>query len=137
VIGLSVRPRLLILATLPFWPSLALADNLLSGEDAAYIDWGVNNCSVKSTDKEHTMVDQANAKNAAGFLRKYQTKDLSGALSTPAKQAALCADIKAWYGPYGSRFADLIRWESAPTSTASDKPAGASSPSKGRKRSSQ
>ena len=53
------------LVALFLWPSLALADKLLSGEDAAYIDWSVNNCGTKSTDKEHAMVDQANA-NGAG-----------------------------------------------------------------------
>ena len=126
-----------LIATVPFWPSLAVADKLLSGEDAAYIDWGVNNCSVKSTDKEHAMVDQANAKDAAGFLRKYQIKDLSDALASPAKQAALCAEIKGWYGPYGSKFTDLIKWDSPSASTASDKPASTSPPNKGRRRSSQ
>jgi len=104
------------------WPDQALADKQLSGEDAAYIDWAVNNCGVKSTDKEHTMVDQANAKDAATFLRKYVSKNLSDAQSSPAKQSSMCADIKAWYGPYGSRFADLITWERGGASSTSDTP---------------
>ena len=82
------------LVALFLWPSLALADKLLSGEDAAYIDWSVNNCATKSTDKEHAMVDQANAKDAAGFLRKYQSTNLGDALSTPSKQAAMCAESR-------------------------------------------
>jgi hypothetical protein len=95
----------LALAALMAGSGLALADKMLTGEDAAYIDWGVNNCGVKSTDKEHAMVDKANAKDAAGFLRTYQSKDLSDARSSPSKQEAMCSDIKTWYGPFGSRFA--------------------------------
>src|SRR6185369_14738139 len=57
----------------------ASAGPAFSGEDAAYIDWGAKNCATKSTDKEHTIVDEANAKDSAGFLRKYQGKDLSDA----------------------------------------------------------
>jgi len=85
----------LLLATVSIWPGQALADKHLSGEDAAYIDWAVNNCGVKSTDKEHAMVDQANAKDAATFLRKYQSMNLSDAQSSPAKQSSMCGDIKA------------------------------------------
>jgi hypothetical protein len=132
-----MKARLLVFAMLLLWPGLAIADQLLSGEDAAYIDWGVNNCAVKSTDKEHAMVDRASAKDAAGFLRKYQSKDLSAAGSSPAKVAALCADIKAWYGPFGSRFADLIRWESASAATTSEQASARTEARKGRKRSSQ
>jgi hypothetical protein len=136
VLACGVTRIALVLMAL-VWPGLALADKVLSGEDAAYIDWGANNCGIKSTDKEHAMVDQANAKDAAGFLRKYQGKDLSDALSSPSKQEAMCADIKAWYGPSGSRIADLIKWESAPAASTSDKPAATSTGRKGRRRSSQ
>jgi len=114
--------------------NIALADKPFSGEDAAYVDWAVKNCEGKSTDKEHAMVDQANAKDAPGFLRKYLGKDLSGALATPSKQAALCAQIKDWYGPQGSRFADLLSWQSAPTSAASDTPKTTKSDRRGRRR---
>ena len=129
------RTGLLLLATFSIWPGQVLADKQLSGEDAAYIDWAVNNCEVKSTDKEHAMVDQANAKDADAFLRKYQSKNLSDAQSSPAKQASMCSDIKAWYGPYGSRFADLIKWESGGTSSTSSTPQSTAS-RRGRKRSS-
>ena len=47
-------------------PRLVLADQGLSGEDAACIDWSVKNCETKGTDKEHLLVDQANAKDSAG-----------------------------------------------------------------------
>src|ERR1700704_4119582 len=127
----------LVLIALFLWPSVVLADKTLSGEDAAYIDWSVNNCGTKSTDKEHAMVDQANAKDAAGFLGKYQSKDLSDALASPSKQAAVCADIKEWYGPGGSRIADLIKWEGAAATPASDKPVPTMTERKGRRRSSQ
>ena len=123
------------LATLSMWPGLALADKQLSGEDAAYIDWAVKNCGVKSTDKEHVMLDQANAKDATDFLRKYRSKNLSDAQSSSAKLATMCADIKAWYGPYGSRFAGLIKWESGGASSTSDTPSSTAS-RRGRRRSS-
>jgi hypothetical protein len=127
-----------LLVVLCLWPGLSLADKLLSGEDAAYIDWSVKNCAAKSTDKEHTMVDQANAKDSAEFLRKYMSKDLSDALATPSKQAAMCADIKKWYGPNGSRIAGLITWESAAAASSPDKPAtDTTAGKKGRRRSSQ
>jgi hypothetical protein len=124
----------LLLATFCISPGQALADKQLSGEDAAYIDWAVNNCGVKSTDKEHAMVDEANAKDAATFLRKYQGKNLSDAQSSPAKQSSMCADIKAWYGPFGNRFADLIKWESGGAASTSDTPQSTAS-RRGRKRS--
>ena len=38
----------------------ASAETNLTGKDAAHIDWGVKNCGVTSTDKEHAMVEQAN-----------------------------------------------------------------------------
>jgi hypothetical protein len=128
----------LALATLVAGSGLALADKMLTGEDAAYIDWGVKNCGVKSTDKEHAMVDKANAKDAAGFLRTYQSKDLSDARSSPSKQEAVCSDVKTWYGPFGSRFADLIKWDNSPSTAASDKSAPATTAAgKGKRRPSQ
>jgi hypothetical protein len=125
----------LVLIALIIWPGLVLADKILSGEDAAYIDWAVNYCGVKSTDKEHTMVDQANAKDRDAFLKKYQSKDMSDALSAPSKQASMCADIKTWYGPFGSRFSDLIKWDSSSAAPASDKSTTATAGRKGRRRS--
>ena len=130
-----IRIGLLLLATSSVWPDQALADKQLSGEDAAYIDWAVNNCGVKSTDKEHAMVDQANAKDAATFLRKYQSRNLSDAHSLRLRSSRRCAPIKAWYGPYGSRFADLIKWESGGATSTSDTPQRTAS-RRGRKRSS-
>jgi hypothetical protein len=62
---------------------------------------GRQNFGAKSTDKEHAMVDQADAEDATVFLRKYLSKNLSDAQSSPAKLATMCADIKAWYGSYG------------------------------------
>jgi hypothetical protein len=111
----------LVLIALIVWPGFALADKMLSGEDAAYIDWAVNNCGVKSTDKEHAMVE-------------YQGTDLSDARSSPGRQAAMCGDIKTWYGPYGSRFIDLIKWDSSSAAPASDKSTAATAGRKGRHR---
>jgi hypothetical protein len=88
------------------------------------------------------MVDQANAKDRDAFLRQYQSKSeskaLTDALATPNKQEAMCTDIKAWYGPLGTRIADLIKWERAASATA-DKPAAPAKGDRkgGRRRSSQ
>jgi hypothetical protein len=101
----------------------------LSGEDAAYIDWGVKNCGAKSTGKEHSLVEQANSQDRDGFnqhyLSQYQSKTLVEALASTSKQEAMCTDIKAWYGPQGSRLSDLIMWERDTSAAAPDKPAAA------------
>ena len=86
------------LATLSIWPGLALAEEQLSGEDAAHIDWAVKNCGVKSTDKEHAMVDQANAKDAIVFLRKYLRKYLSKNLRDAQSSPRACDDVRGYQG---------------------------------------
>jgi hypothetical protein len=99
--------------------SPALGGENFTGRDAAHIDWGVKNCSAVSTDKEHAMVDKANAKNGNAFLEQYQDESnkLAAASGTPKKQENICADIKEWYGSFGSRIADLLRWpQEAPAS---------------------
>jgi len=124
-------------AALFLGPSLALADAVLSGEEAAYIDWSVNNCGTKSTDKEHTMIDQANAKDSVGFLRRYQSANLSEATSSPSKQEAMCADIKDKYGPAGSRIPGLITWQNAAAATPETSSTATTTGRKGRRRSNQ
>ena len=116
-------------------PALS-AEQSLSGEDAAYIDWGVKNCEVTSTDKEHRQVEQATAKSRDTFMKQYMGKNLSDALASPSKQEAMCKDIKSWYGPQGSRIADLITWRTA-AAAAPDKAAATTATRKGRHRSSQ
>jgi hypothetical protein len=105
----------------------ALADDKFSGEAAAYIDWSASNCGMASTDKAHRLVDEANAKDAAGFLRAYEArfkaKELGAALATPSKQEHMCADIKAWFGPLGSRIPDLVKWQGPNNTAAAEKPA--------------
>jgi len=113
----------------------ALAGPTLSGEDAAYIDWGAKNCGTKSTAKEHAMVDQANAQHAASFMRKYQGTNLSDDTNTTNKQTAMCDQIKGWYGPGGSRIAGMITWENTgATTAAADKPASKSEGRRSRRR---
>jgi hypothetical protein len=92
--------------------SPALGGESFSGRDAAYIDWGVKNCGAVSTDKEHTIAEKANAKSGNAFIEQYQDESnkLAAAASTPRKQENMCADIKEWYGSFGSRTADLLRW---------------------------
>jgi hypothetical protein len=109
----------------------ALADDSLSGRDAAFIDWGVKNCAMTSTAREHVLVEQANGKGREAFsdqyMREYQGKSLAEAAATPNRQEAMCTDIKAWYGPQGRRIADLVTWGSATSDAATDKAAGAKS----------
>jgi hypothetical protein len=105
--------------------SPAMGGENFTGRDAAYIDWGVKNCSAVSTDKEHAMVDKANAKNGNAFLEQYQNESnkLAAASATPRKQEDICADIKEWYGSLGSRIADLLRWsQEKPSSNKAESP---------------
>jgi hypothetical protein len=92
--------------------SPALGGESFSGRDAAYIDWGVKNCGAVSTDKEHAMAEKANARNGNAFIEQYQDESnkLVAASGAPRKQENICADIKEWYGSFGSRITDLLRW---------------------------
>jgi hypothetical protein len=93
----------------------ALGADALSGRDAVYIEWGIKYCGGVSIDKEHAMVDAANAKARDDFIRQYanESDKLAATSGAPDKQEKMCADIKAWYGPIdlGSRVADLLRWK--------------------------
>jgi hypothetical protein len=125
------RVRLVLLGAMAA-AGASRADGSLSGRDAAYIDWGVKNCAMTSTANEHVLVEQANGKGREAFsdqyMREYQGRSLTEALTTPAKQEAMCADIKAWYGPQGSRIAELVTWGGAtPADAVPDKAAGAKS----------
>ena len=108
------------------------AAEVISGRDAAYIDWAVRNCAVKSSAKEHGLIDQSKLINETAFTRDYmsafQSKVLADAISTPQKTDTLCTEIKAWYGPIGSRIADLLVWAEAPPP---DKPKAATATAKG------
>lgn len=92
--------------------SPAVAETYLTGKDAAHIDWSVKNCVVTSTDKEHAMVDQANARGKDQFIAQWfaESAKLAEAANTPSKRDEKCSDIKSWYGPAGSRIAGLISW---------------------------
>jgi hypothetical protein len=119
--------QLLAWAMLLLWPGLAIADRLLSGEEAAYIDWGVNNCGVRSSDKEHAMVDKADAKDAGGLpaqvseqrlerctrfagqsggaVRRHQglVRSLREPLRGPHQLGAcVCGDLRTGVGSHGS-----------------------------------
>ena len=88
----------------------------MSGRDAAYVDWGVKYCEGMSTDKEHAMVEQANANNREDFIRQYakESNKVAAASDKPDMRDRMCSEIKAWYGPAGSRIADLLRWKPEP-----------------------
>ena len=115
--------------------SPALGGESFTGRDAAYIDWGVKNCGGVSTDKEHAMAEKANTKNGAVFIEQYQDESnkLTAASSGPRNQENICADIKEWYGSFGSRIADLLRWSQEKTD-ATKKESSKDSNSSGRKR---
>jgi hypothetical protein len=81
--GRARRALLALLSSTKF----AYGQDKFSGEHAAYIDWGARNCSLKSTSKEHGLVDEANAKDhpddageAGGYLLTSGTRisDLLG-----------------------------------------------------------
>ena len=115
--------------------SPALGVESFTGRDAAYIDWGVKNCGAVSTDKEHALAEKANAKNGNAFIEQYQDESnkLAAASDAPRKQENICADIKEWYGSYGSHFADLLRWSQEPRSEGDGKAKSAEGGSSKRK----
>jgi hypothetical protein len=76
-----------------------------------------------STDKEHAMVEQANARTREHFIQEYtkESNKLAAVASAPDEQERMCSDIKAWYGPLGNRIADLLRWKQEPPLDARSK----------------
>jgi len=94
----------------------AAAAGTLTGEMAAYIDWGVKNCDGKSTDTEHKLVEEvtSNEKSKAAFqsayLKQYQAKDFTDANANGPAMLKMCATIKEWFGPSGSKMPNLIIW---------------------------
>ncbi len=107
----------------------AFGADTLSGRNAAYIDWAVKYCGAESTDKEHSLIDQAYAKGRDAFVAQYteQSNKLGPVVDAPEKQEKMCSDIKEWYGPLGSRSADLLRWKRDARSDGSTKGTAASS----------
>ena len=118
----------------------AIAEGNLTGKDAAHIDWGVKNCEVTSTDKEHLMVEQANVRGRDKFIEQWaaESNKLVEATATASKREAMCTDIKGWYGPSGNRIAGLIIWKKDAPSDTKAKPGGqASAPRRGRRQPAQ
>jgi hypothetical protein len=117
----------------------AIADNNFTGKDAAYIDWGVKNCDVVSSEKEHKLAEQANANGGNQFIQQWtdESSKLAEAFKTQGKQASFCSDIKEWYGPLGSRISELINWKRDTPPEAKAKSSSSTSQTRGRKRSGQ
>jgi hypothetical protein len=93
----------------------ALAAESISGADAAYLDWAVVNCELKTTDKEHGLAEAANATGGAAFQKGLvEQRRRLAAVTTPTAKASLCGDLKDWYGPSGSRTEGLLTWPQAP-----------------------
>lgn len=110
---LMVFRSALILALSPWWLAKpAQGAEAFSGETAALLDWSVNNCDFKSSDKTRKLVEEEKAKGEAKFSDSYM-KGFSGKILTEAKQSRhatekLCVQIKDWYGTGGSRIAGLV-----------------------------
>ncbi len=114
---------LVALSLIAVVPTGAAAAEVLTGRDAAYIDWAARNCGMKGTPKEHGLLDAARAKGAAAFEKQYMQqfadKKLSDAANSQQQTQAMCEDIKSWYGASGSRIDGLVQSASDPASTAS------------------
>lgn len=117
-----IRSILVVMAFAAAVPSAAFAADVLTGKDAAYIDWAARNCGMKGTPKEHGLLDAARAKGAAAFEKQYllqfEDKKLAQALATPAQTRSMCEEIKSWYGASGSRIEGLVQAASEPTAPA-------------------
>lgn len=108
-------------------PQPSRAAEVLTGKDAAYIDWAARNCAMKSTPKEHGLIDAARAKGAAAFEKQYmqqaEDKQLAAAASSAGRIKSTCEDITSWYGRSGSRIEGLIQPIAEPTAPAPSSPA--------------
>lgn len=101
---------LLLATTLGLGP--VRADGAFSGVDAAFIDWAVRNCAMKSTDVEHGLVEAANTKGRDAFLRdymrQYDAEPLKSAADDRSQRDRLCRDLKERYGKEGTRIPHLL-----------------------------
>ena len=112
----TYRPRMLACSAVVFAHGIAcgaaLADKAFTGEDAAYIDWAWKNCEIKSTTKQHGLVDEARNKNNDAFQRSYEASYLKLVAANPEGDSAAvrrtCTSVKEWYGSSGTRIAALI-----------------------------
>ena len=86
------------------------ADRLFAGEDAAYIDWAFSNCKIVSTQKERELASQASSKGGEAFVKAYERQfhKLAEAATSATARAAACEQVKAWYGPLGTRIPELL-----------------------------
>jgi hypothetical protein len=132
-----IKNAMALCALLVVAPSAHAAD-ALTGKDAAYIDWAARNCGMKSTPKEHGLIEAARAKGVAAFekqyLQQFEDKSLTQALASPGQTRSKCEDIKSWYGASGSRIEGLVQNVSDATApTPSSETKGAKSQSEGPK----
>ena len=116
----------------------AAADRAFGGEDAAYLDWAFKNCQVASTDKERGLASQASAKSGEVFARAYeaQYRKLADGDGPAKARQATCEQIVAWYGPLGSRIAELVNQriekpEAVGSNAGSSAPSARSAPARG------
>ena len=92
------------------------ADRLFAGEDAAYIDWAFSNCKIVSTQKERGLASQASSTGGETFVKAYERQfhKLAETASSATARTAACEQVKAWYGPLGSRIPALGATERQP-----------------------
>ena len=90
--------------------SATAADRLFGGEDAAYIDWAFTNCKIVSTQKERGLASQASSTGGETFVKAYERQfhKLAETSSSATARTAACDQVKAWYGPLGSRIPALL-----------------------------
>ncbi len=88
----------------------AAAEKAFTGEDAAYADWAWKNCGMAATAKEGALVDRAGSALGNAFQRSYeqQYQKLIDTVPAGAETKRQCETVVGWYGPVGSRIADLI-----------------------------
>ena len=90
--------------------SATAAGRLFAGEDAAYIDWAFTNCKIVSTQKERGLASQASSTGGETFVKAYERQfhKLAETASSATARTAACEQVKAWYGPLGSRIPALL-----------------------------
>jgi hypothetical protein len=85
VSGEQIAMRSILRTTVGMIVSIAhvLGAEAFSGRDAVYIDWGVKNCEAVSTDKEHALIEQANANSRSNFIEQYsnESNKIAGSLA--------------------------------------------------------
>jgi hypothetical protein len=106
----SIGRGVCVLAALLICSGAIAAEKSFTGDDAAYVDWAWKNCGMQSTPKERGLVDRANANAGDAFQRSYtaQYNKITAQAKDQAETKRVCETVNGWYGPTGSRIAELV-----------------------------